>query len=212
MARRGWPDRLLSDSESCDRKPDRRCHAGRDHRSAGDPLDAALPAGRPLGRRIRPLPLAAVPEGRLMVNWTRSTRLLTPSQHVSHGTLRNSFDRRSAIIGTVQGTVGVMLAARLSYLAVAQNEKYQLAAESNRVNLSLIPPRRGWILDRRGVPLASNRADFRVDIIPERLIDRAATVATLSQLLRFTPAETQDLRDKLDKAAGFQPVQVADGL
>src|SRR5690606_37026060 len=31
-------------------------------------------------------------------------------------------------------------------------------------------------------------------------------------LLGFTPVEIQDLRDKIDKAAGFQPVQVADGL
>src|SRR5690606_40282746 len=52
-----------------------------------------------------------------------------------------------------------------------ENEKYEMEAESNRVNLVLIPPRRGWILDRNGSPLASNRADFRVDIIPERLDD-----------------------------------------
>src|SRR5690606_4879312 len=31
-------------------------------------------------------------------------------------------------------------------------------------------------------------------------------------LLKFTPVELQDLRDKIAKAAGFQPVPVADGL
>ena len=133
-------------------------------------------------------------------------------QKFTSSSLAQSFARRSFVVGAIQGGIGLLLAARMGYIAVAENEKYEMEAESNRVNLSLIPPRRGWILDRDGSPLASNRADFRVDIIPERLIDRAATVATLSQLLRFTPAETQDLRDKLDKAAGFQPVQVADGL
>src|SRR6478736_10181431 len=101
--------------------------------------------------------------------------------------LRQSFDRRTFVIGAVQGGVGLMLAARMGYIAVAENEKYNMEAESNRVNLSLIPPRRGWILDRNGSPLASNRADFRVDIIPERLVDPKATVATLSELLGFTP-------------------------
>lgn len=147
-----------------------------------------------------------------MGNWSRFTKLLTPSQHVSHGTLRNSFDRRSAIIGAVQGGIGVLLATRLGYLAVAQNEKYKLAAESNRVNLSLIPPRRGWILDRRGIPLASNRADFRVDIIPDRLVDSASTIATLGQLLSLTAVELQDLQDKIDKSHGLTTVEVKSGL
>src|SRR3546814_1639418 len=65
------------------------------------------------------------------------------------------------VLGAFQGGIGVLLAARLGYLAIFENEKYELEAESNRVNLSLIPPRRGWILDRHGAALASNRADFR---------------------------------------------------
>jgi penicillin-binding protein 2 len=131
---------------------------------------------------------------------------------VSPSTLAQSFDRRSFVVGAVQGGVGLLLAARMGYIAVAENEKYVMEAESNRVNLSLIPPRRGWILDRNGSPLASNRADFRIDIIPERLQDPDREVAELARLLKFTPVELQDLRDKIGKAAGFQPVPVADGL
>ena len=127
-------------------------------------------------------------------------------------TLAQSFDRRTFVVGAVQGGVGMLLAARMGYIAVAENEKYEMEAESNRVNLTLIPPRRGWILDRNGSPLASNRADFRVDVIPERLDDPERAIQTLGNLLGFTPVEIQDLRDKIDKAAGFQPVQVADGL
>ncbi|AKH41629.1 penicillin-binding protein 2 [Altererythrobacter atlanticus] len=126
--------------------------------------------------------------------------------------LRQSFDRRSFIVGGIQGGIGVLLAARMGYIAVAENEKYEMEAESNRVNLSLIPPRRGWILDRNGAPLASNRADFRIDIFPDRLTDADATVEQLSDLLNFSPAEKEDLRDRLDKSAGFQPVPVASGL
>lgn len=138
-------------------------------------------------------------------------RLLQPG-HVSTGTLRNSFDRRTLLVSAVQGGVGMLLAARLGYLAVFENEKYQLEAESNRVNLSLIPPRRGWLLDRHGTPLASNRADFRVDLIPERVQDTAQTVAELGRLLSLTPIAMQDLQDKIDKARGFAPVEVASGL
>jgi penicillin-binding protein 2 len=131
---------------------------------------------------------------------------------VSSGTLKNAYDRRSVVLTAFGGGIGALLAVRLGYLAVAQNEKYALEAESNRVNLSLIPPRRGWILDRNGAPLASNRADFRVDIVPERLRDPDATIATLVDVLGLDELAVRELRDKLDKARGFQPVEVETGL
>lgn len=133
-------------------------------------------------------------------------------QFVSIARLKNAFDRRSLFIATLQGGIGLLLAGRMAYLSIAENEKYRTESESNRVNLTLIPPRRGWILDRNGAPLASNRADFRVDIIPERMDDRDATLAQLGSLLDLEPARITDLRHKLESARGFQPVEVAAGL
>jgi penicillin-binding protein 2 len=131
---------------------------------------------------------------------------------VSASQLKNTFDRRSMVIGTVQGGIGVLLAARMGYLAIFENEKYLLESESNRVNLSLIPPRRGWLLDRNGAPLASNRADFRVDVIPERLNDPDATITRLGQLLQLEPTRIADIRSKIETSNGYQPVEIASGL
>ena len=116
------------------------------------------------------------------------------------------------MIASVQGGIGVLLAMRMTWIAIFQNEKYKLLAESNRVNLTLVPPRRGWILDRKGAPLASNKADFRVDLIPDRLVDANATVDEVGKLLQLTAIDIQDLKDKLGKAQGFQPVEAASGL
>ncbi|MFN3863476.1 MAG: penicillin-binding protein 2 [Erythrobacter sp.] len=126
--------------------------------------------------------------------------------------LRATFERRAVLIGTVQGGIGVLLAGRMAYLAIAENEKYRLQSESNRVNLTLIPPRRGWILDRDGAPLASNRADFRVDIIPERLTDPEGTIDRLGALLALEPTRIADIKTKVAEARGFQPIEVASGL
>ena len=135
-----------------------------------------------------------------------------PKQQLNAVTLGQRFGRRSFVIGAVQGGVGMLLAARMGYLAVAENERYRTLSESNRVNLSLIPPRRGWILDRNDAPLASNRADFRIDIIPERMEDPEATIETLGELLALDDVGVQDLKDKLNQSHGFQPVEVASGL
>ncbi|MEM7664553.1 MAG: penicillin-binding protein 2 [Pseudomonadota bacterium] len=131
---------------------------------------------------------------------------------VNASTLKNTFDRRSIVIGGIQGGIGVLLAVRMGYIAIAENEKYRLESESNRVNLTLIPPRRGWILDRNGAPLASNRADFRVDIIPERVEDADATVDQLGALLELDPTRIADIKAEIATSSGYQPVEVASGL
>lgn len=134
------------------------------------------------------------------------------SRFINASILRATFERRAVLIGAVQGGIGVLLALRLGYLSVAENEKYRLQSESNRVNLTLIPPRRGWILDRDGAPLASNRADFRVDIIPERLQNAEATIDQLGELLSLEPTRIADIKDKVKTSRGFAPVEVTSGL
>ena len=138
--------------------------------------------------------------------------MLGGNKHVSSGTLKNSFERRSVLIGGLQTAVGVLLAARMGWIALVDNEKYELASESNRVNLTLIPPRRGAILDRNNVPLASNRMEYRIDIVPERLVDPEGTIAKLGTLLGMDEVALRDLSDKLEKAHGFQPLGVASGI
>ncbi|UVO49467.1 penicillin-binding protein 2 [Sphingomonas sp. SUN019] len=120
-----------------------------------------------------------------------------------------TFSRRAWLLGTAQLGVGALLIGRMGWLSIAENEHYNLLSESNRVNLTLIPPRRGWIVDRHGRPIADNRTDFRVDIIPDRLRDEDKTLALLQQLLALTPEDLLRIRADLKKAAGFQPVQVA---
>ena len=117
-------------------------------------------------------------------------------QKFTSSSLAQSFDRRSFVVGSIQGGIGLLLAARMGYIAVAENEKYEMEAESNRVNLSLIPPRRGWILDRNGSPLASNCADFRVDIIPERTVDPQAT-ALVARVIAALVEDTEGVATDL---------------
>lgn len=133
-------------------------------------------------------------------------------RNITTGQLDYTFTRRAMLVGGVQGGIAVLLAARMGYISLFENEKYKLLAESNRVNLTLIPPRRGWFIDRSGKPIATNRADFRVDIIPDRLVDKDKTIAELTSLLSLAPDEVDRINRDLKQAQGFQPVQVKEGL
>jgi penicillin-binding protein 2 len=139
-------------------------------------------------------------------------RLIFDKKSVSEAQAQFAFSRRSFVLGGAQLSIGALLATRMAYLSIFENERYTLQAESNRVNLSLIPPRRGWIVDRNGKPLALNRTVFRVDIIPDRVKDVPATLDALTKVLRLTPDERDRIERDVVKSAGFQPVQVAENL
>lgn len=122
------------------------------------------------------------------------------------------FSRRALFIGAVQGGLGLMLAGRMTYLSVFEQEKYALLAEDNRVSIRLIPPRRGWIVDRNGKPLAVNQPDYRLELIPEQIVDLEATLTELSQLLRLPPDEIERIRNAVQTQPAYLPVQVASGI
>ena len=123
-----------------------------------------------------------------------------------------TFSRRILLLGGAQAAVGSMLIGRMGWLAIAQNEKYQLLSESNRVQLIPVPPRRGWIIDRNGKPIAINKASFRVDIIPQQLVNGPKVVSDVAQLLQLPPDEVDRIQRELAVSRGFQPVSVADNV
>jgi penicillin-binding protein 2 len=123
-----------------------------------------------------------------------------------------TFSRRMALVGGAQLVFGGALVARLGYLSVAQNQHYRLLSESNRVQLIIVPPRRGWIVDRNNKPIAINRSDFRVDIIPDQLENPTQTLRLLTQLMKLTPDDIDRIIKELRAARGYQPVQVAENV
>ncbi|HUP66711.1 MAG TPA: penicillin-binding protein 2 [Sphingomicrobium sp.] len=135
----------------------------------------------------------------------RAIRLTNAHQSIT-------FSRRMLLLGGAQAAVGGLLIGRMGYLAIAQNAKYQLLSESNRVQLIPVPPRRGWIIDRKGKPIAINRSSFRVDLIPQQLEQPEKTVETLVQLLALTKDDVDRILTELKQGHGFQPVQVAENV
>jgi len=80
------------------------------------------------------------------------------------------------------------------------------------VQLIPVPPRRGWIIDRKGKPIAINRSSFRVDIIPQQLVDAPRVVRTVSEILGLSPDEIDRIHKDLESSRGFQPVAVGDNV
>ena len=131
---------------------------------------------------------------------------------VTEQSLRFSFTRRALLLGGAQLGVAGILAGRMGWLAIVEKDRYDRLAESNRVQSRIIPPRRGWIVDRAGRPIAINRTSFRVDLIPDRLQDPDQVIDELRQMLSLSGEDIARIKDALDKAPGFQPVPVIENL
>ena len=123
-----------------------------------------------------------------------------------------AFSRRMLLLGGAQVALGGILVSRLGYLAVSQNEYYKLQAEDNRVQLIIVPPRRGWIIDREGRPIAINRSDFRIDLIPEQVEDPKRTLQILARLLDLGAEEVDRIIREMKAARGYKPVQIAENV
>src|SRR6059058_4636557 len=123
-----------------------------------------------------------------------------------------TFSRRMLLLSGVEAAVGTILIGRMGWLAIAQNAKYQLLSESNRVQLIPVPPRRGWIIDRNGKPIAINKASFRVDLIPQQIVNGPHIIGKLQRLLDLPPDEVDRITRELAASRGFQPVSVADNI
>lgn len=122
------------------------------------------------------------------------------------------FTRRAVVLGAAKAGLFGLLASRLYYLQVMEAEQYKMLADENRMNLRLIAPPRGRILDRRGVPVATNRQNFRVVIVPEQA---GSVELTLDRLNDIVPVSEHDRARVLKEASrkrSFVPISVVDNL
>ena len=78
-----------------------------------------------------------------------------------------AFTRRAVLLGGAQMLMLSALAGRMYYLQIIEGQRYHELSEDNRINLRLLPPPRGRILDRYGVPLADNEQNYRVVMVRE---------------------------------------------
>ncbi|WP_116092485.1 penicillin-binding protein 2 [Sphingomonas crusticola] len=140
------------------------------------------------------------------------SRFKRPGRVITEQSLVFSFTRRALVLGGAQAAVGALLGGRMAWLAIAERDKYDRLAESNRVQSQIIPPRRGWIIDRNGKPIAVNKTSFRVDLIPDRLQDPDRAIDELRHILNLSREDVERIKDALDKAPGYQPVPVIEGL
>ncbi|MBE7637873.1 penicillin-binding protein 2 [Sneathiella sp. P13V-1] len=122
------------------------------------------------------------------------------------------FNRRALLLGSGQAALMSVLAGRLYYLQVMQSDEYTMMADENRMNIRLLAPLRGRILDRTGQEIASNRQNFRVVLVREQTENVEKTLDRLSDLVEVSEDDRLKVLKETRRKRGFVPIPVMENL
>ena len=122
------------------------------------------------------------------------------------------FTRRAILIGGAQTALFSLLAGRLYYLQIMQGSEYREMAEENRINLRMVAPPRGRILDRTGVPLALNDQTYRVVLLPEQVNDLDDLLAKIAPYVEIDDADRKRIEREFKERNGFNAIVIHDNL
>ena len=123
-----------------------------------------------------------------------------------------SFTRRTAAVAGFKIALLSVLGARMYQLQVVQADRYATLAEENRINLRLLPPPRGRILDRRGRLLAVNRQNYRVLMTVERADAAKDTLDALGRFIFIGDGDRKRVLREIGRKRSFVPVTVRENL
>ena len=118
------------------------------------------------------------------------------------------FSRRAAILAGGKLALLSTLVGRMYYLQVIESDRFQMLADENRINMRLLAPSRGQIVDRFGVPLAINQQNYQVLVKSENTPDIGATLDKLGQLIPISPEERTRILEDVSRKRKFVPILV----
>ncbi len=98
--------------------------------------------------------------------------------------------------------------ARLIWLQVVQYDYFADLSQGNRIKIEPIPPNRGLILDRNGLPLATNAPSYQLELTREQVTDIDATLVGLAELGLLDNADFPSLKKDIRSRRSFEAVPV----
>ncbi len=106
------------------------------------------------------------------------------------------------------------LVGRLYYLQVVEAERYATLADDNRINLRLLAPPRGRVIDRFGAPLAENQQNYRLQLVPEDVkgSDIDEVLKHVQQIVALNEGDRRRVIRDLRRNRAFVPITLKENL
>ncbi len=125
-----------------------------------------------------------------------------------HHAEQRLFERRAFAAAVIMVLALGAVIARLVWLQVVRYEHFVELSQGNRIKIEPIPPNRGLILDRNGLPLATNAPSYQLELTREQVEDVDETLNGLAALGLIDPADIPALKKDIRTRRSFDAVPV----
>ncbi len=126
--------------------------------------------------------------------------------------LQKLFSRRAALLAGGKAVFLSALAARMYYLQVLEAGRYRTLSDENRINLRLLPPPRGRIVDRFGVAMARNPKNYRVLLNFRDAPDVEHILDVLGNIIPISAGDKRRILREARRNQSFVPATVRENL
>ena len=121
-------------------------------------------------------------------------------------------NRRAALLTLGKGTIFAILASRLAYLQIIENDNYSSLSDDNRITHRLLEPERGFIFDISGRPIANNKENYQAAIILEETVNINDALNAFNHVLPGDKLNIPETIKRIRKSKKFVPIKLVDDL
>jgi penicillin-binding protein 2 len=125
-----------------------------------------------------------------------------------HHAEQQLFEQRALIAAVLILLALGSVIARLVWLQVVKYDYFAELSQGNRIKIEPIPPNRGLILDRKGLPLATNAPSYQLELTREQVEDMDATLNGLLELGLLTNTDVPSLKKDIRSRRVFEAIPV----
>src|SRR5690606_26780283 len=101
-----------------------------------------------------------------------------------------------------------LVISRLVWLQVAKYDYFAALSQGNRIRIEPVPPNRGLILDRNGLPLATNAPSYQLELTKEQVGDIDATLQGMVEIGLLEEDSIPNIKRDLRGRRSFDAVPI----
>jgi penicillin-binding protein 2 len=125
-----------------------------------------------------------------------------------HHAEQRLFEQRAVTAAVIMLLALGSVIARLVWLQVVRYDYFVELSQGNRIKIEPIPPNRGLILDRNGLPLATNAPSYQLEMTREQVADIDGTLKGLSALGLLDSTDIPTLKKDIRARRSFDAVPI----
>jgi penicillin-binding protein 2 len=125
-----------------------------------------------------------------------------------HHAEQRLFEQRAMVAAVLMVLAMGLVISRLVWLQIVKYDYFADLSQGNRIRIEPVPPNRGLILDRNGLPLATNAPSYQLELTKEQVGDIDATLQGMVEIGLLEEDSIPNIKRDLRGRRSFDAVPI----